>query len=315
MKKLVLTFAMLGLCVLGGCGQKASQGPKSTDVDKIKTLKIGVMPSTDNMPLVIAHEQGIDQKHNVSIELATFKSARDRDAAFQAGSLEGINADLVGIATYLEGGMDLKITSATFGQFDLIGNDQVKSLADLVGQELVILKNQGPQYAAEALLKKAGFSGEDVQMIEVPQVPSRVELLNNHQAGAAILPEPFVTMSLAEGMHTLGSTREMGMNPFVLCFTKEVIESKAEALKGMYAAYNEAVDWMKEHDQAEYIQLFIDAVGFPEALADKIVVPDYPYASQVTEKDILEAFDWAKEHQLFTQRVTPKDVLSDVYFK
>ena len=315
MKKILLSVTMVGLLLVAGCGKETDTTQSSTDSEKMESLKVGVMPSTDNMPLVVAHEQGFDQKHGVSIELETFKSARDRDAAFQAGTVDGINADLVGVATYLEGGMDLKVTSATYGQFDLISNEQVKAIEEIKGKDVVTLKNQGPEYAAEAILADAGVAVSDVKMIEVPQVPSRVELLKNQQAGAAILPEPFVTMSLSEGMHSLGSTREIGLNPFVFCFTNKVIEEKAAALRGMYDAYNEAVDWMKERDKAEYLHLFVEEVGFPEVLADQIEIPAYPHASQATEEDVTRAFEWAQAHQLLTKELAPKDVLSDVYFK
>ena len=83
----------------------------------------------------------------------------------------------------------------------------------------------------------------------------------------------------------------------------------------MYEAYNEAVDWMKEQDQSEYIDLFVEEVGFPEELKDKIEVPDYPHIEQASIEDVTLAFDWAKEHKLLTDDITPDEVLSDVYFK
>ncbi len=315
MKKIVISCA-LALFILGGCGNAGTAPTEETTTAKeVPTIKVGVMPSTDNMPLIVAHEQGFDQKHGVSIELETFKSGKDRDAAFQAGTVDGINADLVGVAAYLQGGMDVKITSATYGQFDLIAPAATKELSDLQGKEVIVLKNQGPEYAVEEILATAGMSTADVKIVDVPQVPSRVELLENDQAAAAILPEPFVTMTTAKGMTNLGSTREVGINPFVLCFTTAVIDEKAAALQGMYDAYNEAVAWMKEHDKEDYLQLFVDEIGFPEALKDQIEVPDYPKASQATTEDINKAFAWATEKGILKTEIKAEDVLSDVYFK
>jgi len=313
MKKLLVSFGLVVL-LLAGCGQSGdekTEGSKET----APIVTVGVMPSTDNMPFIVAHEQGFDKKHGVTIELETFKSGKDRDAAFQAGTVDGINADLVGVATYLQGGMDVKITSATFGQFDLIATPETTSVEELKGKEVIVLKNQGPEYAVDQILAQSGMTGADVKIVDVPQVPSRVELLQNNQAAAAILPEPFVTMTTTQGMTNLGSTRSVGINPFVLCFTTAVIDEKAEALKGMYEAYNEAVDWMQAHDQSEYIQLFVDEIGFPEELKEEIQVPDYPHAEQATEADITKAFDWATEKGILKETIEPKDVLSDVYFK
>ncbi|HPI99933.1 MAG TPA: MetQ/NlpA family ABC transporter substrate-binding protein [Enterococcus sp.] len=315
MKKLLVSFGLMTLFLVG-CG---NAGENKTDTfeaeDTTPTVTVGVMPSTDNMPFIVAHEQGFDKKHGVTIELETFKSGKDRDAAFQAGTVDGINADLVGVAAYLQGGMDVKITSSTFGQFDLIATAETKSVEELKGKEVIVLKNQGPEYAVDQILAQSGMTGSDVKIVDVPQVPSRVELLQNDQAAAAILPEPFVTMTTTQGMTNLGSTRSIGINPFVLCFTTEAINEKSDALQGMYDAYNEAVDWMKEHDKSEYIQLFIDEIGFPEELKDDIQVPEYPHASQATAEDITKAFEWAKEKGILKEMIDSKDVLSDVYFK
>lgn len=211
--------------------------------------------------------------------------------------------------------MDIQITSSTYGQFDLVATAENQTISDLQGKDVIILKNQGPEFAVDQLLRQVGMTEADVNLVEVPQVPSRVELLQNQQAAAAILPEPFVTMTKAEGMNNLGSTRDAGINLFVLCFTTEIINEKAEALQGMYEAYNEAVAWMKENDKEAYIQLFIDEIGFPEALKEQIEVPDYPEANQAKREDIEMAFDWAREKGIFTLDLQAEDVLSDVYFK
>lgn len=282
----------------------------------MSTIKIGVMPSTDNIPLIVAHEQGFDKKHGVEIKLETFKSAKDRDAAFQAEEVDGINSDLVAFTNYLQGGMKVKITSSTYGQFDLVTNQKdADSLKDLKGEQIVIMNNQGPEYSVDQMLKNVDMSKDDVRLIDVPQVPSRLELLKNHQAAAAILPEPFVTMAKAEGMKVLDSTRKIGINPFILCFPETVISEKAAALQGMYDAYNEAVDWLKSHDKEEYIQLFIDKIGFPEKLKEQIEVPDYPHIQQASKEDIQTVFTWAYDKGLLEKNLRSEDVLSDVYFK
>lgn len=314
MKKSIVLLGMLALTAfLGACGNKSEE---STATEEVNTIKIGVMPSTDNIPLIVAHEQGFDKKHGVEIKLETFKSAKDRDAAFQAEEVDGINSDLVAFTNYLQGGMKVKFTSSTYGQFDLVTNQKdADSLKDLKGEQIVIMNNQGPEYSVDQMLKNVDMTKDDVRLIDVPQVPSRLELLKNHQAAAAILPEPFVTMAKAEGMKVLDSTRKIGINPFILCFPETVISEKAAALQGMYDAYNEAVDWLKSHDKEEYIQLFIDKIGFPEKLKEQIEVPDYPHIQQASKEDIQTVFTWAHDKGLLEKNLRPEDVLSDVYFK
>lgn len=320
MKKVVKIFGALTLLTLtlAGCGTKKEEGSKadSKESSEVTTLTLGVMPSTDNIPLILAHEKGFDEKHGVNIKLETFKAAKDRDAAFQAGEVDGVSTDLVAIAIYQEAGMDVKITGNTYGEFDLVtGDEKIQSAADLKDQEVILSKNTGTEYAVTKMLEKAGLAQDAIKVTEVPQVPTRLELLKNQKAQAAILPEPFVTMAVADNLRVLDSTRKIGINPFVMGMPEKVIQEKKDAIKGMYEAYNEAVDYIKSHDKADYIQLFIDEVGFPETLKDQIVVPDYTKAEQATKEDVKEAFAWSKAQGLLTKDLTPEDVLSTVYFK
>lgn len=136
------------------------------------------------------------------------------------------------------------------------------------------------------MLKQAGLTEADITVTEVPQIPTRLELLKNNKADAAILPEPFVTMGKTSGLRVLSSTLTAGVNPFVLAFPQTAIDAKAEAIRSMYAAYDEAVAYMKSHEQSEYIDLVIKEVGYPETLKDEIKVPDYVPAYQVDVKEV-----------------------------
>lgn len=306
----------LPFLLLTGCGNQAETEEENTEQEELTTLTIGVMPATDNIPLIVAQDQGFDKEHGVELVLEDFSSARDRDAAFQAEELDGVSTDLVAIAIYQQAGQDVNITGSTFGQFDLItGDDSVQTVADLEGKEIIYAQNTATQYASERMLEAAGVSSDSVTVVEVPQVPTRLELLKNQQASAAILPEPFVTMAKSDGLRVLESTNNMGINPFVMGFPSDVIEEKQEAIRGMYEAYNDAVAYMQEHDSDDYIDLFIEEIGFPETLKDQIVVPDYTEAQQVKESDVVSAFEWAQANGLLTEALEPSEVISDVYFK
>ncbi|WP_340004733.1 ABC transporter substrate-binding protein [Paenibacillus sp. FSL K6-0276] len=322
-RMLMLSMMVVVIAVLAvGCGSKNNTNTVSTEGNAAETskeavtLSLGLLPSIDAIPFVIAHEQGFDKKHGVNLDIQTFKSAKDRDVAFQAGKLEGISADLVAISIYNEAGLDVKITSTTFGEFDLLtGNDAIQDVKDLKGKTVILSKNTSTQYTVAMMLKQAGLTEDDITVTEVPQIPTRLELLKNNKADAAILPEPFVTMGKTSGLRVLSSTHTAGVNPFVLAFPQTAIDAKADAIRSMYAAYDEAVAYMKSHDQSEYIDLVIKEVGYPETLKDEIKVPDYIPANQVDVKEVEAAFAWAREKGLLSKNISAEDVISDVQFK
>ena len=299
-----------------GGGTAAAADSTNHGSEELAELTLGLLPSIDAIPFVIAHEQGFDQKHGVVLDIETFKSAKDRDVAFQAGKLDGISADLVAISIYHEAGMDVKITSTTFGEFDLLtGNSEIQEVKDLKGKTVILSKNTSTQYTVAMMLKQAGLTEQDIRITEVPQIPTRLELLKNNKADAAILPEPFVTMGQAAGLRVLSSTHQANLNPFVLAFPQGAIDAKAEAIRAMYAAYDEAVAYMQSHDKADYVDLVIEEVGYPETLKEQIEVPAYIPANQVDVKEVEAAFAWAREQGLLTKDITPEEVISDVQFK
>ena len=296
-----------------GCG---TTNNTSTEGAEIPSLSLGLLPSIDAIPFIVAHNQGFDKEHGVNLNIQTFKSAKDRDVAFQANKVDGLSADLIAISIYNEAGLDVKITSTTFGEFDLLtGNDAIKDIKDLKGKTVILSKNTSTQYTVATILKQAGLTESDVKVTEVPQIPTRLELLKNNKADAAILPEPFVTMGKAAGLRVLSSTIQAGVNPFVLAFPQSVIDAKGKAIQDMYAAYDEAVEYMKSHDQSEYVDLIIKEVGYPDSLKKDIHVPQYIPANQVDVKEVEAAFAWAREKGLLTKNIAPEDVISDVQFK
>lgn len=307
---LVLIISVVGV----GCStsnDKDSEGAESTS-----SLTLGLLPSIDAIPFIIAHEQGFDKEHGVNLDIQTFKSAKDRDVAFQAGKLDGISADLIAIAIYNQAGLDVKVTSTTFGEFDLLtGNDEISKVKDLKGKTVILSKNTSTEYTVAMMLKKAGLTEEDITVTEVPQIPTRLELLKNNKADAAILPEPYVTMGRSAGLRVLSSTADAGVNPFVLAFQQQTISDKEQTIQSMYVAYDEAVAYMKAHEQSDYIDLIIKEVGYPESLKDDIIVPEYLPSNQVNEQEVEAAFTWAREKGLLSKDISPEEVISDVAFK
>ncbi|WP_379130668.1 ABC transporter substrate-binding protein [Paenibacillus sp. sgz500958] len=319
-KLIVLLVAVLTIsAIAAGCGNaedNAAANNKGNAGGEPTTISLGLLPSIDAIPFIIAHNQGFDKEHGVNLDIQTFKSAKDRDVAFQAGKVDGLSADLVAISIYNEAGLDVKITSTTFGEFDLLtGNPDVKEVKDLKGKTVILSKNTSTEYTVSTILKQAGLSEDDITVTEVPQIPTRLELLKNGKADAAVLPEPFVTMGKADGLRVLSSTVAAGVNPFVLAFPQSAIDAKGEAIQGMYAAYDDAVAYMKSHDQSEYVDLIIKEVGYPDTLKDQIKVPDYLPANQVDVKEVEAAFAWAREKGLLTKDIATEDVISDVQFK
>ncbi len=306
MKK-TLTLLLAALLILGmaACGTAA---PSS------KTLTLGALPSIDVIPFVIAEQQGYFKKYGLTFKLELFKSAKDRDAAFQSGALDGFCCDEVAVCIYQNSGTDLKITGMTDGEYALVvGKDSgIADLAGMKGRSVAISEKTLIEFVLDKILEKGGLSPSDVVKTAVPAVPVRLEMLNAGQADAALLPEPFAIFAENGGGKRLSSATQIGLYPSVIAFEKKVIDSGRADIAAMYKAYNDAVDYLNSTPISEYEDLIIKTVGYPEEMRGKIKLPKFTKDMMPTEADLAVVVAWASAKGLCASTLAPKDLVENV---
>jgi NitT/TauT family transport system substrate-binding protein len=59
-------------------------------------LKFGVLSDVDSLPYLVARDEGLYQANGVDVKLVSFTSPVERDAAFQAGAVDGVIGDVLG---------------------------------------------------------------------------------------------------------------------------------------------------------------------------------------------------------------------------
>ena len=125
MKKRTLILGLAAVATLGlitGCGTKekaAKTDAKETAKNEL-TLSFGAMPAVDSLPVYIAEKEGFFEEEGLKLDLQSFKSPKDRDAALSSGNLDGANTDLVAVSAYLQGYMKLQVVSQSIGTFSIL---------------------------------------------------------------------------------------------------------------------------------------------------------------------------------------------------
>ncbi len=304
-KPLAILLATLLILGMTACGTAAPSG---------KTLTLGALPSIDVIPFVIAEKQGYFKKYGLSFKLELFSSAKDRDAAFQSGSLDGFCCDEVAVCIYQNGGTDLKITGMTDGEYALVaGKDSgVSDLAAMKGRSVAISEKTLIEFVLDKMLESGGLAPDAVVKTAVPAVPVRLEMLNAAQVDAALLPEPFATFAENGGGKRLSSATQIGLYPSVIAFEKKVIDSRRADIAAMYRAYNDAVDYLNSTPISEYEELIIKTVGYPEEMRGKIVLPKFTKDMMPGESDLAAVVAWASSKGLCASTLAPKDLVEKV---
>lgn len=296
------------MVVAAGCG--SNQANKK----EMSPLTIGLMPDTDSIPFLIAREKGYFAEEGIEVNIEQYKSAMDRDAALQSGNLDGAVSDMLAAAFSKAGGFDVKVTSFTDGSYKLIaGRDEnIRSVKELSGKDVSVSKNTIIEYVTDQILAKEGMNGDSINKVIIPQIPTRLEMLQNGKLAAATLPEPMASIAIAGGSKFVTGSDELGINPGVILFTAKASEDKKQEIQAMYRAYNKAVKYLNDTPREEYIDLVIEKAGFPPAAKEALKLPKYHEAALPKDSDVTDCIKWLNEKGLVQDKFTYSDMVLDL---
>ncbi len=313
--KLALAIVLVILLLMtAGCSNQ--EGAVSSSTDR-PVIRIGMMSSSDVIPFVLINENKISDKYNFQLDLQVFTSAKDRDAALQAGELDGVLTDYIGVCMYNNAGLDVKITGITDGDYILLAgkNSGISDISQIKGKNIAISEKTLIEYTLDQILQENGLKDTDVIKEIVPRIPDRLELLRNDKIDLGLMPEPFATLALNDGAIQLGTANEYGLYPAVSAFSKKALDSKNKAVRNLYKAYNEAVDYMNQTDIRKYEETVINAVGYPKEMVGKITIKPFRKSVLPPREDVEAAVLWASEKGLCNKALTYEQMTYDVYSK
>lgn len=299
-----LLLAALAAAGLAACGKQAEP----------QTLRVGVMYSSDIIPMAVMKDQKLDKKRGVVLDMQVFSSAKDRDAALQAGELDGVFTDFIGACIYQNAGLDVKITGMTDGDYLLLAGPSsgVTTLEEAAGKSIAISENTLIEYALDYILAQDGYGADYLKKEVVPRIPDRLEMLRVGETDLCLLPEPFATLALSDGAVELGSANTSGLYPAVSAFTQAAIGEKADAIKKFYTAYDESVDYVNNTPLSEFEPVVIEGAGFPKELSGRIELPLFRKNALPDEAVLTDAIAWAAGKGLCSDALTPADLLGEL---
>lgn len=314
--KLSIVLATLSLAgfLLGCSAQKDSEQPAGNSQGKV--IKIGVLPIEDNLPFYAAEKDGLYAQEGVQVELVSFPSAMERDAALQAGKIDGQVADLVAVALLEKIGTDVKIASIGLGatpqegRFAILSSPKsgINDLAQLKGGKLGISQNSIIDYVSDQMLADQGLKPEDVTKMAIPKMPVRLDMLLSDQINAACLPDPLAALAQAKGAHLLSEDTKKNVSQTVFLFRTQVIKENPEAVKAAVRAYGAAGQALTAHPD-QYRELFLEKAQIPSDIKDSYQMPTFSKLQLPTEEEIKSVMDWMVAKNLIPQAYSYQDLV------
>lgn len=320
----ITACVLVSALTLGGCSAAGEQ-PAVTDAGSAAPapLVIGTLATQDALPLWVAEERGRFADAGLTdVEVVTFQSAQECQAAFTAGSVDALMTDIIVAAKLQASGTPVYISTVMLGadtaegRFAIVAapGSGIASLEDLAGIPVGTAAGTITEYVLDKLMAEAGVDAADVAKEEVPKMPVRFQLMMSGQLKAASLPEPFVSLAEQQGATIVAggddTAASENISQSVLVVSREYIKAEggSAALDALLEAWDAAVADLSATPD-EFRSTLVTKAGLPEALADTYMVSSYPTAGQPSAEQVQAVLDWMAERGYLTANVTPGDLL------
>lgn len=272
-------------------------------------LKFGVLNDISSLPYLVADDEGLFAQAGVDVQLVRFQSAVERDAALQAGAVDGAIGDLLGAALAREQGFKLMAVASTEGRYVLLGAPGQKlTLKGLAGQSIGGSTNTIIHFMVSRMLTGAGVAPSDVNLLSVPKMPVRLEMLLQGQLKAASIPDPLAAVALSRGATLLGDSDRLNEDPAVILFNQPFVDANAPKIAAFLAAGDRAGKAINaDHDR--YWKFLVDKAGFPDGVKTWFVFPSYRPPRLPSDAAVASVTAWLKDRGLVKTAWTSADLV------
>jgi NitT/TauT family transport system substrate-binding protein len=279
------------------------------------SMKIGVLPNEDSLPLFVAEKDGLFKKAGLDVTLVQFPSAAERDAALTAGSIDAASGDIIAAALLTSKGFPVRMVTLELGatpkqgRFGILAakNSGLTSLRDL-STKGALAQSSGTlaTYSADKMLEQASVDPKSVKRVEVKKLPVRFELLSQGKVPAAVLPEPLLSLGVKQGLKLLADdTTGANISQTVLYVSDKYLETPggAASAKALLGVWDEAVKSINAAPDS-YRALLVDKARLPKPIATEYEINQYPEAQLPTTAMVAEVLQWMTGNKLLGTPVT-----------
>lgn len=269
MKK-IIPFVIVCLLMIA-CGQTENEKQVRTKAEKARldsidkaSLKVGVMPTLDCLPVYLAKESHIFEDLGVEVHLKYFTAHMDCDTALIGESVEGSISDLVRAEKLQEKGvaLDYPISTNTYWQLITGKRARINELSQLSDKMIAMTRYSATDKLSDIAIAK-GKPKYDVYRVQINDVKVRLMMMLNHEMDAAWMTEPQASEAIANGHKKLMDSRDEDVQWGVFAFRKASMNSanRKKQLALFIKAYDRAVDSINQKGVQHYGKLIAKYCG------------------------------------------------------
>lgn len=285
------------------------------------TIRVGVLPILDSLPMYVAEERGFFQAQGITVELIPVSSAPERDQLMQANQIDGMVNELVSTLYYNQENTEIlivrfaRVATQSSPLFRILAaeNSGIQTPQDLIGVPIGISDGTVIEYTTDRILTNAGLDLDQIAKISVPKISDRYALLETNELMAANLPDPLATLAIQGGaVLVIDDTSYPEISVSVLSFRASFVQKYPEEMRKFLLAIEMAVEEINAN-KAQWDSLLTELNLVPPPLQGTYTLPDFPTASVPTESQFADALDWALEKGLIEAEVSYSDSVDASY--
>lgn len=278
--------SLLAACTTG------TATPSASGSAGITKLNVALVPATTWLPMIVAKEQGIFEKHGLDVNLTIVTLIPDAGLGKQFDIVHNVGPN---IALAARGGIDEVAINNVAIEGDnttavMVGKDSgIKTVADLKGKRIgVSAPTSAMAQGLLVLLAEAGLSANDVTFQEMP-FPTMSDQLASGQVDAITPVEPFASQAQAAGAVRIvnpiqkGGQVISGGKPVLVGFNTALrswAEANPQVIAEWRASLAEAIEFIASNEAEARADLQTFS-GLPAAITQS--TPLYPYDAGPTQ--------------------------------
>jgi NitT/TauT family transport system substrate-binding protein len=273
-------------------------------------ISFGVLPVIQALPLFVAHDRGLYKNEGLEVQLVTFRSGLEKDAAMAAGKTKGYFGDMLTSIILGANQVPMRMVATVYNttgdqrMFAILaapGTGRI-SLTELAEMGIAGSSNTVIEYITEKLLQRES-PGSPIRMIETKDILARVPMLLGGQVPGAVLPEPLVTLVENKGATVVADDRGLGLTPTTLLFTQDFIEKKTDEVRAFLRATSAASDIISRNPESVR-SVMIKYTRVPEPMQQSFKVPTFDPPSAPGESLVMDSYNWLRKKGILKRELT-----------
>lgn len=219
-------------------------------------LKIGVLPTEDCLPIVVAKELHLFDTLGVSVHLRHYNALSECRIALRDSLVEGAVIDSVLMSDLREGGTPLYkgMPIAMQWQFLTSKKARVSRLEQMADKTIAADSHGETHRLAELAIDSLQKKGQLVFIVQVEDLNVRLKMLTSGNVDAALLPEPFATKARQQGAVVIDKVKSKPCGVLALRTDAMKPQSRKDQYKLFVKAVGIANDSIKLYGKEKYLK-------------------------------------------------------------